>query len=498
MNESQWRELVELTRQGNKEAFVKLYNETQRSVYFTALKLTANEDNAKDVMQDTFMTALEKLDTLEDGAKFPQWVNGIAINKCRQYFRKPAAESLDEQTEQGLELKDDESFIPEEYVTDSAKRKIIMDIITEQLSDVQRQTIILYYYDELSLEQIAEAMDCPLKTVSSRLCSAREKIKAGVLSYEKKHNDKLYSVAAVPVLAVILRMEAQQTVVPQAISEAIINSFGASAAAAAGTTAAGTATASTFTTAAATTAAGTFVGAATVGAAVSSGAVGVTAAGSAITGKFVAVLLAGTIAAGGLGTAGFLSGDGSGRTVGDPANDPFASGNVYMMPGQNNGDPSAPTARSGDWDIQQLSAVMESLKNKPTAEAKQIIADNFGVSADSWEPETSGDKIYHTAKLPKSIKVYQNDFDTIEIIENQATGVIDPNGESVSVYKIYDSYQEAAGAMAWLTGYLTNELGAGSMSMYSEWKTNSGKVTVSIDVATNGRSGVLNLGFRAQ
>ena len=80
MNESQWRELVELTRQGNKEAFVKLYNETQRSVYFTALKLTANEDNAKDVMQDTFMAALEKLDTLEDGAKFPQWVNGIAIN----------------------------------------------------------------------------------------------------------------------------------------------------------------------------------------------------------------------------------------------------------------------------------------------------------------------------------------------------------------------------------------------------------------------------------
>ena len=52
--------------------------------------------------------------------------------------------------------------------------------------------------------------------------------------------------------------------------------------------------------------------------------------------------------------------------------------------------------------------------------------------------------------------------------------------------------------MAWLTGYLTNELGAGSMSMYSEWKTNSGKVTVSIDVATNGRSGVLNLGFRAR
>ena len=494
MDETQWRELVAQTRQGNKEAFVKLYNETQRSVYFTALKLTANEDNAKDVMQDTFMTALEKLDTLEDGAKFPQWVNGIAINKCRQYFRKPTAESLDEQTELGLELKDDESFIPEEYVTDSAKRKIIMDIINKQLSDVQRQTIILYYYDEQSLEQISQVMDCPVKTVSSRLVSAREKIKAGVLSYEKKHNDKLYSVAAVPVLAVILRLEAEQTVVPQAIAQAVLSAISsASASTAVGAGAGvGTATAATAT-------AG-FVGAAAVGgaagAAVSGGAVGVAAAGGAITAKVVAAITAGVLAAGGIATAGFLSGDGSGRTVGDPAHDPFASSNVYMMPGDDSGT-SSPTVKTGAWDIQQLSAVMESIKNKPTAEAKQILSDNFGVAADSWQTEADGGDIYHTAKLSKAIKVYENEFDTIEIIENSA-GVIDPEGESVSIYKAYDSYQAAVVPMSWLTGYLTNELGAGQMSMTSQWKTNSGKVTVSLNFATDGVSGILNLGFRAK
>ena len=169
MNELQWRELVEQTKKGDMDAFEKLYTQTNRSVYFTALKLLANEDNAKDVMQDTYITAIEKLGELHDGAKFPQWVNAIAVNKCRRYFRKPAEDSLDEQTEQGFDLSDDASFIPEEYVTNEVKRKVVMDIITRVLSDVQRQTVIMYYYNEMSLEQIAQAMDCPVKTVTTTL-----------------------------------------------------------------------------------------------------------------------------------------------------------------------------------------------------------------------------------------------------------------------------------------------------------------------------------------
>ena len=214
MNELQWRELVEQTKKGDMDAFEKLYTETNRSVYFTALKLLANEDNAKDVMQDTYITAIEKLGELHDGAKFPQWVNAIAVNKCRRYFRKPAEDSLDEQTEQGFDLSDDASFIPEEYVTNEVKRKVVMDIITRVLSDVQRQTVIMYYYNEMSLEQIAQVMDCPVKTVSSRLVSSREKIKEAVLIYEKKQGDRLHCVAVVPILTLILKAEAQSTSVP--------------------------------------------------------------------------------------------------------------------------------------------------------------------------------------------------------------------------------------------------------------------------------------------
>ena len=72
MNDLQRRELVEATKRGDKKAFEELYRDTERSVYFTCLKLLANEDSAKDAMQDTFMTALDKLDTLDDGATMMQ------------------------------------------------------------------------------------------------------------------------------------------------------------------------------------------------------------------------------------------------------------------------------------------------------------------------------------------------------------------------------------------------------------------------------------------
>ena len=89
-----------------------------------------------------------------------------------------------------------------------------MDIITNVLSDVQRQTIIMYYYNEMSLEEISKVMNCSVKTVSSRLCSAREKIKEAVLIYEKKQGDRLHAIVPVPILTLILRMEAEKLSVP--------------------------------------------------------------------------------------------------------------------------------------------------------------------------------------------------------------------------------------------------------------------------------------------
>ena len=77
----------------------------------------------------------------------------------------------------------------------------------------------------MSLEEIAEAMDCPLKTVSSRLVSAREKIRKAVITYEKKNDDRLHAVMPVPILTLILRKEAESLSVPDIPLELLSNTL---------------------------------------------------------------------------------------------------------------------------------------------------------------------------------------------------------------------------------------------------------------------------------
>lgn len=214
MEKDQWRLLVANAKNGDKAAFESLYRETGRGVYFLCLKLMGNEHDAKDVVQDTYMAAFQNLSALDDGVNFPKWINGIAVNKCKMYFRKAASAAHEEWHEQEEEFTGGSEWIPDEYILDAEKRRIIMDIIDTALSDVQRQTVLLYYYGGLSVSEIAEAMECPAGTVTYRLSTARARIKEKVMNYEKKYDDRLYAVIPVSVLTRILRQEAELTAVP--------------------------------------------------------------------------------------------------------------------------------------------------------------------------------------------------------------------------------------------------------------------------------------------
>ena len=211
MKKEEIKALVLQSKEGNREAFGRLYEEVGRSVYFNCLKLIGSAQEAQDAVQDTFMTALLKLGELREPENFSAWVNRIAINKCRAYFRKPAAEEL---TDEALEVIPDEGLIPEEYAADVQKRRVIMQIIDRELTAEQRRSVILYYFDSLSVEEIAQIMECPSGTVTSRLSAARKKIKEAVLIYEKKTDDRLHAVMPVPVLTRLLLAESQDMPLP--------------------------------------------------------------------------------------------------------------------------------------------------------------------------------------------------------------------------------------------------------------------------------------------
>ena len=185
----------------------RIYNEAYRAVYWTAISLLKNEADAEDVVQDTFVTLLESYDTLQDKTKVVPWLKKICANKCLNRLTRTKTTAVEQ------EFFDDAEFVPEDFLPESIvesaeRRKIIMDIIEKSLSEDVRRTIILFYFDEMSTKEIAEAMGIPQGTVLWRLGFARKKIKKEVEKYERETDTKLYA-TALPFLALLFLKEAE-------------------------------------------------------------------------------------------------------------------------------------------------------------------------------------------------------------------------------------------------------------------------------------------------
>lgn len=239
------RALVARVVSGDMKAFEVIYQNTYRQVYYTCMSFLKNEQNVYDVMQDTYITALTHLQQLENPERITAWLNTIAVNKCRQFLGKKMPVQLDEATSTNL-LEENDNFLPESYVLNAEKRKIILNIMQEELSAVQYQTIIMYYFDGMSTSEIAACMECPEGTVSYRLSAARGKIKAGVQRYENTSGVKLYSSGTTALLTAVFLAETQGLVIPNFLTSVFSAVFGAAAGTVLGT-ATGGATVGTLT-----------------------------------------------------------------------------------------------------------------------------------------------------------------------------------------------------------------------------------------------------------
>lgn len=209
-----------------KQEFEKLYKENYSFVYFTALQLMGNAQDAEDITQETFISAFMKYAELKDEANFHAWVKRIAINRCLDQLRKRnPVPTEDSELELMVDQENDENFLQEDYVLNEEKRKIVMKIMKSVLSEKQYQTVVLFYYDELPVSEIADMLRVPEGTVLSRLSASRAKIKKGVLEYEKKNNDKLHSLIMLPFLTRLLQAEAAEIIPPAVLPEPIDNAI---------------------------------------------------------------------------------------------------------------------------------------------------------------------------------------------------------------------------------------------------------------------------------
>ena len=188
----------------------RIYNEAYKAVYWTAMSLLKNEADAEDIVQDTFVSFIESYSDMTDTVKATALLKKIAANKCLDRIKLAKTDNMDEEFFDNVEAIP-EDFLPDSIVESDEMRKIVMDIINNSLSEDVRRTLILFYFDEMSTKEIAEALDVPQGTVLRRLNFARNKIKKEVEKYDEENDTKLFAMA-IPFLSKLFIKESEQVV----------------------------------------------------------------------------------------------------------------------------------------------------------------------------------------------------------------------------------------------------------------------------------------------
>ncbi len=296
------KEQIRLAAEGNQDAMSQMYQLTYHRVYRTVKSMIQDEDTVLDIVQDSYIKAFQSLDQLDKPENFCAWMNRIATNKAKDYFKKKKPVLFSEivtEDDEELDFQDDRSENLPEAVIDRKETTRLIDEILSTLSEEQRIAIGMFYYEQMSVAEIAEALGCSENTAKSRLNYGRKKVEVKVRDLEKQ-GTKLYSLAPLPFLLWLFRMDADAAMLPGEVSQAahIWSAIRASAteSAAAGTSTAGASSAAISN-------AGTSTAANSAASAAAKVAVGEglkAAGGNILAGKILAGILAVSVVAGGV------------------------------------------------------------------------------------------------------------------------------------------------------------------------------------------------------
>lgn len=203
--------LVCAVQQGDRQAADELYTAVHQGLYYYISKTVNDPELAQDLLQETFMEIYQTIGNLKEPAAFLKWSRQIAYHKCTAYNRKTKDLTVDE-NEDGLNIFDTieeerTEFIPDEALDKEDLKQTIHAMLAE-LPMEQRSAIMLRYFDEISVKEIAEIQGVSEGTVKSRLNYGRKALQKSVEDYEKKNGVKLRCAGVIPLLLWLFANEA--------------------------------------------------------------------------------------------------------------------------------------------------------------------------------------------------------------------------------------------------------------------------------------------------
>lgn len=173
-------QLVELAVTENPNAFGEIVKRWERKIFALCFGMLAREDDAKDATQETFIAAYRNLKNFRGEAKVSSWLHRIAVNQCLTTKRrqKSRSESFleDEDNAEEKAFVAPARLMPSRSAERSERLHLIRQAVLTLPPDL-RQIIVMKEFEELTFQQISDALELPLSTVKSRLYTALKQLR---------------------------------------------------------------------------------------------------------------------------------------------------------------------------------------------------------------------------------------------------------------------------------------------------------------------------------
>jgi len=188
------KELVKKAKQGDRRALAELVNRYSERIYNLALRMLRRREDAEDVLQETFLTVVEKLHTFDVRSSFFTWIYRIATNACLMRLRKKKVTfqqiSDDPEFQESIESRVfiDWSQDPSIQVFNGEVKQKLDEAINS-LSDIYRSVFILRDIEELSIKETSAILNITEENVKIRLRRARQFLRDALSDYFEERMD---------------------------------------------------------------------------------------------------------------------------------------------------------------------------------------------------------------------------------------------------------------------------------------------------------------------
>ncbi|HUA86110.1 MAG TPA: RNA polymerase sigma factor [Bryobacteraceae bacterium] len=192
-------DLVARAKSGDPTAFAGLMNQYERKIYRLAKHITQNDEDAEDVLQETFLKAYEHLDGFQGNSKFYTWIVRIAVNESLMKLRKRKGDRtvpLDEPVDTGEEMVAREIAVWEDNPEQRYSREELQEILDRAVDGLKpdfRTVFILRDIEEMSTEETAEALGISIPAVKSRLLRARLALREKLTRQFKRKGEDVFA-----------------------------------------------------------------------------------------------------------------------------------------------------------------------------------------------------------------------------------------------------------------------------------------------------------------